>query len=176
MTEEWRIIDGFYSYEISDLGRVRRRTYVGRNTVAGAILKLFRSASGRGYPTITLCKPGTKRKVGVHVLVCTAFHGPAPSPFHEVAHGNGDKTDCRKDNLRWATKAENSADKLLHGSDNRGQKHGASKLSDADAEFIRRQPRHRGPGRALAARFGVSESLICMIRTGRVRSFPTPSS
>ena len=52
----------------------------------------------------------------VHRLVCEAVNGPPPTPRHEVAHscGNGDQGCCAKQHLRWATRAENIADRLLH--------------------------------------------------------------
>ena len=40
-------------------------------------------------------------------LVCGAFHGPAPSPAHEVDHIDGDPGNNRAENLRWVTRAEN---------------------------------------------------------------------
>ncbi|WP_208609489.1 HNH endonuclease signature motif containing protein [Streptomyces atriruber] len=50
-----------------------------------------------------------------HFLVCVAFHGPRPTASHQVAHGDGDPTNNRPCNLRWATPAENSAGAVRHG-------------------------------------------------------------
>lgn len=45
--------------------------------------------------------------IKVHRAICEAFHGPAPSPAHEVLHRNEDGTDNREDNLKWGTRKEN---------------------------------------------------------------------
>lgn len=41
-----------------------------------------------------------------HVLVCTAFHGPRPTPRHTADHINRDTSDNRAVNLRWATRVQ----------------------------------------------------------------------
>lgn len=55
-----------------------------------------------GYPVVWLDeKTG---QIAVHILVCTAYHGPKPSPRHVVARNNRDRKDNRPENLRWDTK------------------------------------------------------------------------
>lgn len=49
-----------------------------------------------------------------HILVCTAFHGPRPSPRHQVDHINRDRFDNRPENLRWVTPHENSMNSIRH--------------------------------------------------------------
>lgn len=44
--------------------------------------------------------------VAVHSLVARAFIGPQPFPSATVDHINGDRSDNRASNLRWATKSE----------------------------------------------------------------------
>lgn len=175
MTEQWRSTARFDAYEVSSLGRVRRRRAGKTGAKVGHVLKPWRSASGDGYLTVTLCASGKKSKQAVHILVCTAFHGEKPSPLHEVAHKNGRKLDCSESNVRWALRAENHADKIGHGTDNRGQKHGMARLTDEAARIIKDHPRGRGTGVELALKFGVSQSLISMVRSGKVRSYDTES-
>ena len=43
----------------------------------------------------------------VNRVVCRAFVGPAPSPYHEADHENRDPTDNKATNLRWVTKSKN---------------------------------------------------------------------
>ena len=49
-------------------------------------------------------------------VMCKLAHGPAPTPKHEVAHscGKGDEACINPKHLRWATSAENGADRKLH--------------------------------------------------------------
>ena len=49
------------------------------------------------------------------LLVVLAFLGPPPFPGAHAAHFDGDKLNNRLSNLRWASPAENEADKRRHG-------------------------------------------------------------
>lgn len=53
----------------------------------------------------------------VHRLVCGAFHGPAPTPFHEADHHDRDRSNNRPSNLSWKTKAENLARRVFRKRD-----------------------------------------------------------
>lgn len=99
--------------------------------------------------------------------VCEAVHGPAPSPDHEAAHscGRGDKACVTKRHLSWKTKTENEADKLVHGTAPRGERHGMAKLTNEQVFEIKRSSSVPLP--ILAERYGVSRTLICAIRKGR---------
>jgi hypothetical protein len=81
---------------------------------------------------------GRNHTIAVHIVVCSAFHGPRPSTKHCVAHGNGDCHDNRPENLRWATVTENHADKALHGTSSAGSKNGMAKFTEADIRAIRK--------------------------------------
>lgn len=79
------------------------------------------------------------RSIAVHRIVCELAHGPSPSPKHEVAHGCGKGLiGCVAPNhLRWATRVENSSDKIIHGTFCCGEKHGNAKLTKKDVIEIR---------------------------------------
>ncbi len=57
-------------------------------------------------------------------LVCLEVRGEPPTPKHEAAHscGKAYQSCVAKRHLRWATKKENEADKLIHGTLTRGGK------------------------------------------------------
>ena len=56
-----------------------------------------------GYKTVMLRVGGKQKMIGVHRLVCCAFHGAPPSPKHQPDHLNGDRSDNRPSNLEWVT-------------------------------------------------------------------------
>ena len=117
MTEPtWLPIPGSDGYEASTDGRIRSVSRVvyrkdGKSQpVKGRELKTWVT---RGYRAIKLGVHG--RHTYVHTLVCEAFHGPRPSPKHEVRHLNGDNFDNRAENLAWGTRSENKQDSIRHG-------------------------------------------------------------
>ena len=98
-------------------------------------------------------------------LVCERTHGPAPTPLHEAAHscGRGHFACVAKRHLSWKTPEGNAADKIGHGTTNRGERCGTSKLTESDVLAIR-AARGKVTGISLAARFGVSPSTIARVQ------------
>ena len=92
--------------------------------------------------------------------------GPAPSDEHIAAHA---PQVCHNPlcinyrHLRWATRAENEADKLLDGTDARGEKHGQSKLTESVVQSIRLDGR---PVAQIAWEHGVHVETIRKIKRG----------
>lgn len=101
-----------------------------------------------------------------HSVVCELVYGPKPSSKHEAAHACGNRICCTPTHLRWATREENQADKLIHGTHNRGERQGQSKLTAEQVREIRAQ-RHRLQ-RDLAAEYGVSDATISDIHCRRI--------
>lgn len=150
--EEWRrtLYEGYW---VSSLGRVRGRT--------GIILKPY--IDPRGYATVSCGKNNPR---DVHVLVCEAWNGPPAASGMHAAHRNGNPSDNRPDNLRWATPLENiGQDRLRHGTVPRGEKHAHAKLTQEKARAIRAQlPGPRGTINRLAREYGVTKTVITNIR------------
>ena len=105
------------------------------------------------------------KMVRVNRWVCERAHGPAPTARYEAAHSCGFKRCVNKRHLRWATPKENEADKLVHGTTNRGTRQGASILTPEDVLTIRAAT---GIQRRLAEQFGVSEQCISGIKHRRI--------
>ena len=161
--EEWRTIARAPDYEVSNFGRIRRRT-AGHVTFAGRILKSRKQKTG--YLLIGLSPvPGQRSFFLVHRLVAEAFLGPPPTRVHETAHWNNQRDDNHASNLRWATRTENFADKARHGTKMLGQRNPASKLTDIDIHQIRREKKEsKISNDRLAARYGVSKVAIrCIV-------------
>lgn len=142
MTEVWKSVPGYEGfYEASNLGRVKTLSrWVPFKTGGGRqqkekVMKLNRH--DQGYRQVTLYKDGTRVNRFVHALVLQAFVGPCPEGM-ECCHDNGDRADNRLENLRWDTLASNQADRLIHGTDHRGERQGSSKLTTADVRQIKK--------------------------------------
>jgi hypothetical protein len=122
---------------------------------------------GAGYSKLVMCLPGNKRKtIRVHVLVCETFHGPRPFG-HAVAHADGDRSNNRADNLRWATYTENEADKRAHGTAARGERQGLSQLTADKVREIRTRAAAGETQRSLAHAFGVCKASIQTAISGK---------
>lgn len=156
LDERWRPVVGFDDlYEVSNMGRVRSRR---------RMLKPFLSLKG-GYPQVTLSRVGKKYLRNSHKLVAAAFIGPCPRG-QEVRHRDGNASNPRLDNLRYGTRAENEADKVLHNKSNRGERHGMAKLTNADVSEIRSLVELNISQRAIADQFGIHQSSVSKIAKG----------
>lgn len=168
---EWRHVLGWEGfYEVSDDGRVkalaREFTVVrqGRPLIYRRAERILQPVLCNGYYRLTFQAGERNEKPYLHHLVCTAFHGQRPSDQHEVAHGDGTRLNNRPENLRWATRLENVRDKVIHGTQPRGEKIWIAKLTE---DQVREILRSTSGNRELALRFGVDPSAISEIKTGR---------
>ena len=116
-----------------------------------------------GYLRVNPCVNGRTVYRGLHRLVCAAFHGEKPGMM--AAHNDGNPSNNRPNNLRWASAKENSDDKKLHGTDEIGARNPNSVISEEQVRQIR--DRADQPSPALAKEFGISESQILNIIHGR---------
>lgn len=167
--EEWRKIDD-WPYEISSWGRLRSlRRWI--NASHGSvhfhperILKGGRDSDG--YWMAILSFDGKRRGVKIHQLVCSYFNGKRPIDKTMVAHRDGNKENNHKNNLYWATCKENKEDSIRHGTSVRGERHGSSKLSEAQVRQIKTLVRGGAHVGDLSTRFGVERHAISRIKAG----------
>lgn len=116
-----------------------------------------------GYYRVRLSEGGKRMRVSVHRTVLLTFKGPPPTPKHQAAHADNDKTNNRLSNLRWATCRENILDKQLHGTQARGESQGRAKLTGASVIAIRASD---ASAASLAETYGISDTHIYRIRNG----------
>ena len=158
--EQWRPIEGFADYEVSNFGRVK--------SFKGKTPRILKPMLGVDYLGVDLRVDGERKPQQVHILVAKAFI-PNPDNKPEVNHKIGMKFNCHVDNLEWATTAEN----VQHAYDT-GLKKSAqgcedfnSKIKDEkDIVYIRDNPDNLTQEQ-LAAMFGLHLSAISLIQLGK---------
>jgi len=155
--ECWRPAPGFPGYAVSSWGRV-----------SGKRADILQQAASRGYHHVSLSVGGRVRTVRVAPLVARAFIGPPPFPGAQAAHNDGDRSNNRVSNIRWATAIDNQADVERHGNRVRGSAVYGARLSEADLPAIRRRASSGERYADIADDFGVSVSTVSLIKLGKV--------
>ena len=117
--------------------------------------------SGNGYVVVKI----DQRYRSVHRFICEQKHGPAPTEQHQSAHSCGIRACVNPQHLQWKTPSENQMDRAIHGTSNRGERHGNSKLTKANIRAIREA---QGTQREIAARFGVHQVTVSKIKLGKL--------
>jgi hypothetical protein len=166
--EKWRAVPKFEGkYEASTEGRVRS---LPRQTAAGVLggRVLHPTVEKNGYLRVTLSVSGVRHREFLHRIILRTFVGECPKGW-QCRHLDGNKSNCRLANLAWGTPKENASDRMSHGThvDNRGERHGNSKITNAQAAEIKLA---RQSGRSLndvAAEFGVSPPTVSRISNGK---------
>jgi hypothetical protein len=176
----WREVPDHPGYRASSEGEIQtlwvaqggRKGKIGGRSPAkmGTEWKTLRQRpNGRtGYVVVSLvlsvAGDRSKRLVGVHRLVCLAFHGRPPQPGMTVAHFPiRDRTCNRPDNLRWATLKDNKADCIVHGTAPRGERNPLAKLTE---EIVRDMRTMRAAGEKLsviAKKYNVTCTCVCSV-------------
>lgn len=93
-------------------------------------------------------------------LMCELAHDKPPTANHQAAHtcGQGHAGCVNPRHIRWATRAENEMDKVLHGTMPRGELHSHAKLTARDVLEIRETTGISQ--QAIADNYGVSRGAI----------------
>lgn len=94
--EEWRPINDFPIYRVSNSGRVQ-------NIKTGRVLK--HGDDGNGYSCVSLWRDGKAKTLKLHRLVAEAFV-PGDTSL-EVNHIDGNKSHNYATNLEWSTRSAN---------------------------------------------------------------------
>ena len=141
---EWRKIEGWEHYLISNNGQVRSLPrYVAFGNNGGIRLTEERilnpGLSQYGYRRVRLCENRVQRHCFVHQLVLIAFDSLRPTKKHECNHKDGIKTNNHISNLEWVTRSQNQKHKYQIGLDsNQGENGPSSKLTNEEVLEIRR--------------------------------------
>ena len=98
--EEYRVIEGYENYEVSNMGNVR-------NCKTGCDRKPY---IRNDYLSVNLCKNGMRKSFSIHRLVAIAFIDN-PEDKTCVDHIDSNRSNNNVNNLRWATLSENQMNK-----------------------------------------------------------------
>lgn len=164
--EEWRPFNE--TFDVSSLGRVRRRTD-SKRVKAGHVMKP--TLASHGYLSF---KNSDRRTILVHHAVAKAFIGPRPDGMH-INHIDGSKTNNVYTNLEYVTprrNAEHASEMGLSASGDRhksrtkpesvmrGERHGCHRLTDAQVSEARTRAANGESARSIAKEFGVSDGTV----------------
>jgi hypothetical protein len=113
-----------------------------------------------GYGAVTWTD-GRQRKASF--FICELAYGPKPHKM-EAAHWCGNRLCCNPRHIRWATRRENAADAVRHGTTPRGSRNGFASLTEEQVTAIRATHRpHRRTYKQLAEEYGVHHITIAKI-------------
>lgn len=123
VAERWGDVPDYPGYRVSTTGRVQTKRH--KNGLPAPDWRDMKPVpDGQGYPQVRLYNANGPKWFFVSRLVLTIHVGPPPFPDAKARHfHNPDPWDNLVENLRWGTQAENCADKVLHGTDQRGDRH-----------------------------------------------------
>jgi len=164
--EVWRTIPGYENYQVSDYGRVRRKTSASNGAIKAGHIIVGRISNKTGYVIVGLSGTQGRTHQLVHRLVALTFIGNPPTDQHQIAHFDGIRSNNHVGNIRWATPIENAADRERHGSTVRGARHPNAKLTLEQVLCIR--ARKAENQRLLAREYGVTQSAIHLIQANKV--------
>ena len=167
---EWRDVVGYEGrYKVSNHGDIC-------SLITGKTLRPGKQS--RGYLSVGLydgSSPKKQRSLLVHRIVTEAFLGKAPDSI-QVNHKNGNKSDCRLENLEYVTQSENMQHAFATGLNRarRGEESHNARLTNDQAAKIKQLFAEgrlgRGKGKVskaeLCRQFGVTQRAIYSVVHG----------
>lgn len=162
LAEEWREIEGFPGYRVSNHGRVEST-----RTGSPKIMVPVAIGGRHRHLTVKLSRGarGTEQKWQIHRLVMRAFAGESEL---QVNHIDGNPTNNRLENLEYVTCRENVLHARrtgLHTWRPTGSKHGRSKITEQDVTAIL-ESLATETAASIARRYGLTKGSVLRIKSG----------
>lgn len=156
-------------YKVSNLGRVWSvpRIVQHRGGIRKVGGKYIKHDHSQKYIAVYLTKNGICSLCSLHRVILESFTKIKPKGI-VCRHLDGNRRNNVLSNLAWGTYADNEADKIRHGTNNRpeGENHPYSKLTHKKISKMRRMhATGRFSQKYIGDKFGVSQSVVsCAIR------------
>ncbi len=121
----------------------------------------FKARYSNGYPSVYF----RGKLTGAHRVMCILAHGEPPFAGAEAAHscGMGRQACMHPSHLRWATQAENLADRIKHGTTGAGEANTQAKLTWEKVRIIRSRAAAGETHLAIANDYGVDRKCVSMV-------------
>ncbi len=119
----------------------------------------FTGATARGYGRIGV---GYDTE-NAHRVVLKLTAGPPPAPDSQGRHLCGNPICCNPAHLAWGDQSANQMDRVIHGTSNRGTRHGMAKLTENEIREIRRRCRRGETQRSVGADYGINQQSVSEI-------------
>lgn len=168
-TVEYRELPGCPGYRIGNDGTLWTcRPRNGKGPLRAMWCQIRPTRDKAGYVVFSLAqgRTGHRRQYRVHRLVLQAFVGECPQG-HQACHNDGSRANNILGNLRWDTPSANNKDKVRHGTAQRGENSGMSKLTSQNVIDIRKRLAAKDTQASIAKDFGVSPKTIRSIAQRR---------
>jgi hypothetical protein len=152
----------YNGYRFSDDGKAWSRRNRGGWGLDEEWRELKPGIMPKGYRLINISGLGTRL---LHRLILEAFVGPCPEGM-EGCHKDGNPANNRLDNLRWDTPKSNWEDMTKHGTDTRGFRNGAAKLTPESLDLIREMRSKGATHQSIADILGVCSYTVWRANKG----------